>query len=169
MDMVKAVIASVIFFSGMLWGTSSFAITSAYYDSAHNGLDLKPDYHQSLLYELTHNQKKWYAKRPYTYQYVLKRECECGDDYKDPVYIKVRHGSVSQAYTESDRDVMKRAKSIDQLFDVIRDEINVKAAKINVKYHPRLGYPTSIYIDFSLRIDDEEMLIKIADLEPITR
>ena len=46
--------------------------------------------------------------------------------------------------------------TIDGLFDKIQDAIDREAVRLTVSYDPEIGYPTSVSIDYSLTIIDEE-------------
>lgn len=50
-----------------------------------------------------------------------------------------------------------RIPTIDGLFDQITHAISVNAATIEVTWDPVYGYPTSCFIDFDIRIADEEI------------
>ncbi|MBT5773744.1 MAG: hypothetical protein HOH95_05130, partial [Dehalococcoidia bacterium] len=55
-------------------------------------------------------------------------------------------------------------QTIDGLFNLIEEAIDQRAAAINVTYHPTLGYPLDAYIDYDLRIADEELGFTIHQL-----
>jgi hypothetical protein len=55
--------------------------------------------------------------------------------------------------------------SIAKLFDVVEDPIAQNAYRISVTYHPILGYPTQISIDYDKYVADEEIYLTIENLE----
>ena len=58
-------------------------------------------------------------------------------------------------------------RTIDGLFDRIEQAWTEGAASISVTWHPEFGYPSSVGIDQSLLIADEEQYWTIGFLEPI--
>lgn len=142
----------------------------------------KPDPKMSIIkrrYEA--NLKKWLSKKQQNYTFTLQRSCHCLPEYTTPMQITVENGKVVSAFTESLMvelrpdgseadsvmiDVTDRAMTIDQLFKEIQQSIDNNAASINVKYDPRWGYPTSIYIDLDKRMADEELAFTISKFQP---
>ncbi len=47
-------------------------------------------------------------------------------------------------------------ETVEGLFDLIADAIARRAYSIQAAYHPDLGYPESVYIDYDERQADEE-------------
>ena len=58
-------------------------------------------------------------------------------------------------------------RTIDGLFDRVEQAWTDGAASISVTWHPEFGYPSSVGIDQSLLIADEEQYWTIGFLEPI--
>lgn len=54
--------------------------------------------------------------------------------------------------------------TIDSLFDEIKAAIDSNADNVQVEYDPISGYPTSIFIDYSTQIADEELRLNISGL-----
>ncbi|SJM92177.1 DUF6174 domain-containing protein [Crenothrix polyspora] len=104
---------------------------------------------------------KWQKNRPIHYSYWLQRTCFCPREYNSPIEIRVLNESVQKAMLPLDHDLlplvrMDEALTIKDLFAVIHKALAKKAAKIDVKYDWRYGYPTSIAIDWDKMIADEE-------------
>ena len=55
--------------------------------------------------------------------------------------------------------------SVDDLFKQIDEAISNGAEKVQVEYDPQFGFPTSIYIDRSSMIADEESSIKVSNFQ----
>ena len=125
--------------------------------------------------ELARNEKLWQSRSLASYDFTLTRQCFCPEEWRGPVNISVRNGTVtSVTYTTSgqaaEADRFGDVDTIDELFDVIRDAyegnntFDQKAEMVNVTYHPELGYPQTIYIDVSTMIMDEEQGYTVENL-----
>jgi hypothetical protein len=64
-------------------------------------------------------------------------------------------------------EYFKNYNSIPKLFDLVQDAIAKKAHSLSVTYHPTLGYPTQINIDYDQQMADEELYLTIDKLEVI--
>ncbi len=115
------------------------------------------------------NRARWRDQHVDSYTYVLTRICFCADANR-PASVVVRNGQrISVTDVASGQPVVAGLAplylTVDELFDFIANAIDRKAAKIDVQYDATLGYPTSIAIDYSVNIADEEMSFKTAALQ----
>jgi hypothetical protein len=120
--------------------------------------------------ELIKNRQIWSRQNFNTYSYVFTRSCFCAPKATEPITIEFRNGTInyiSSTATPVKTELFDKYNSIPKLFDIIQDTIDNKAAKVNVKYHPILGYPTEISIDYKAEIADDELFIKVGDLKVI--
>jgi len=104
--------------------------------------------------------QRWRRTRPESYRYQLVVGCFCGLP-PQPVTIEVRGDAVLSAVDAQGAPVRSPIASaygtIDDLFDVIERAIAANAVQVDVSYEPTRGYPTSIAIDGSTRIADDEI------------
>lgn len=124
----------------------------------------------SISEELRKNQELWAKQKLRNYRYSFRAGCFCPPDMTQPVIIDVRSGKNSSIRSETNRNIVNREffqkyDSIDKLFEIIRSAIAKDAHKIDVQYHPTLGYPTQINIDYNKEIADEENFLTINKLE----
>ena len=63
-------------------------------------------------------------------------------------------------------DISSEVKTIDGLFTIIQDAIDVNAHQINVTFDSTYGYPSSIYIDYDPMLLGEEYSVKIDAFSP---
>ncbi len=110
----------------------------------------------------------WAASGGDDYDMTFNWQCFCIVDYVQRVDLEVRGGSVEDGtVTESGIQLtpeqLAEYVSVEQLFDLIQDAIDQDAAEIRVSY-AAAGYPTEVWIDFNLRIADEERGFFIHDL-----
>jgi|GEM_PF-1463609 len=126
--------------------------------------------------QLDANRKKWNSLDIQDYSFTLQRNCFCRGDAIRPINIEVRDGSVAKAtYADTgellpdDRKTNKQSVynlNADGVFNLVEQGIKSGAAKVDVSYDKQYGLPTSIYIDQSFQIADEEMGYTISNFQP---
>ncbi len=126
--------------------------------------------------QLDANRKKWNSLDIQDYSFTLQRNCFCRGDAIRPINIEVRDGSVAKAtYADTgellpdDRKTNKQSVynlNADGVFNLVEQGIKSGAAKVDVRYDKQYGLPTSIYIDQSFQIADEEMGYTISNFQP---
>ncbi|HEY9301202.1 MAG TPA: DUF6174 domain-containing protein [Phormidium sp.] len=124
----------------------------------------------SISEELQKNQELWAKQKLRNYRYTLSVSCFCPPDITQPVIIDVRSGRTSSIRRETSKNIVNREffqkyDSIDELFEIIRSAVAKNAHRVEVKYHPTLGYPTQISIDYDKLMADEELFLTINKLE----
>ena len=106
-------------------------------------------------------QSQWASQRPFAYDYTVKLSCFCGSEATRAVVIVVR-GDIVESRTYADNGAAVPAQynsiftTIDGMFARIAEAMDRNAAKVDVSYDPALGYPTSIALDGSVSIADDE-------------
>lgn len=118
------------------------------------------------------NHRLWREQKIYNYRYEFTRNCNCLPKATAPVIIEVRNGittSITDKETgkPADAALFQRYKTIPKLFNIIKDALVRRAAKLTVEYDPLLYYPTQINIDYNSEITDDEIFITIINLEKI--
>ncbi|MFM2318118.1 MAG: hypothetical protein RLZZ215_739 [Pseudomonadota bacterium] len=108
----------------------------------------------------------WKQKRPAHYAYQLQPSCFCPPEYTQPIAIRVLQGKIQQAELVSSQKPLPPerqadAKTIEELFQLIRDAINRPAASVNISYDPQYGFPSTISIDLDRMIADEELYYSV--------
>lgn len=114
------------------------------------------------------NLQKWQGSDLENYSFTLQRNCFCRGDAIRPVNIEVENGKVKSAvFADTGEplpaDVDFNSLTVDDLFKQIGEAFDSGAEKVDVKYDPTYGYPTSIYIDRSSMIADEEVGFTISN------
>lgn len=107
--------------------------------------------------EVTQQRRQWERLTIDAYEYDLTILCFCASI--DPVRVQVRGDTVfSAVLVETGEPVEEpyRSRTIDELFDVIEDAVAQDAAQLEVEYDEAFGFPTHIYVDYSITIADEE-------------
>ena len=122
-----------------------------------------------MITELETHRKLWQAQNITSYDYTFNKMCFCPPPANTPAIISVRNNaitSVSNPETSQpiDNPEIDFYKSIDQLFEVLEEAVQRKADRITVKYDAKLGYPTSIFIDYIKLAADDEVAFSATDL-----
>ena len=61
----------------------------------------------------------------------------------------------------------RNLRTVAGLFDLIQEAIDQGAYSISVVYHPDLGYPASLGIDYDRRIADEEVGFRVSGVSEL--
>ena len=122
--------------------------------------------------QLQRSKQLWAKQKISKYRYTLRRSCFCLPKSTEPVSIAVRNGKVTSMVDASNgqpvnREYFAKYDSIAKLFDIVEDAIAKKAHQLSVTYHPTLGYPTQINIDYDQMMADEELYITVENLQPL--
>jgi hypothetical protein len=118
--------------------------------------------------DLTLARQRWEAARPSAYDYTLGLSCFCPTEITGPVVIVVSGNTVeSRKYADTGETVAANFNtsfpSIDGLFDALVQANARKPAVLDATYHPSLGYPTHVAIDFAINAADDEMWYTITN------
>ena len=121
--------------------------------------------------ELVHNRRLWLGQYIADYTYEFERWCYCPLEWSQPVRLTVHDGAVitaeviatGQALTPAEI-AQRRYQPVDELFTVILDAIARGVADLDVDYHPTLGYPRRVAIDYDERMVDDEILYRALNL-----
>ncbi|NQV72297.1 hypothetical protein HQ496_04165 [bacterium] len=108
---------------------------------------------------------QWEAFQDGTYYYTLSRSCFCLPGGR--MQVQVVQGKVTSAFyldrqDEITQDQLDYIETIDAMFDLI-DERQGNSYVFEVEYSDS-GYPTSITLDGSEQIADDELWLEVTDL-----
>lgn len=126
-----------------------------------------------ILADLQMNEERWQANRPFSFQYVIERDCVCTEAYKEP-YLAIHVGeSLTLRYVALlDTDgppgsgVPPDPVNVDDLFDAAA-EIVKGPGDIEVTFDPRFGYPSTLEIDRPGKVGGGDVTISVRDFEVI--
>ena len=105
-----------------------------------------------------------------TYTMTLQRICFCpSPDYTGPFEVTVRDGAVETVRLDGATVDDERGVSVDDLFALIEEAYERNAARVELEFHPELGYPTSLGIDYDTMMADEEIAYRVSDLRASDR
>jgi len=120
---------------------------------------------------LAQNWALWSASGIDTYRYRFRWECYCLESYTRLVDVTVHRGVVvSVVDVQTGRALGPEAvadyRTIDGLFEVVRDAIDRPADAVRASYDTELGYPSVVWVDFVGPMIDEELGFRIYGLTP---
>lgn len=121
-----------------------------------------------LRNQLKSNRMKWEALGPKTFTLRFTRACFCPPDFRGPFFAEIVDGEVVSARFESGEpadptDVL----TVEEVFNEIESAIDQNAEQVIVKYDTLNGMPTSVFIDISSMIADEEKSYDLAIVEDV--
>lgn len=156
--------------TGLCSGTKP--LSNAQADLAVLGRGKAPAPKASHTAQLRQNKRLWTKQKIANYRYTLSRSCFCVPEARQPVKIEVRNGKLTSIVAANggkavNPEYFSQYDSIPKLFDIVQDAIARKAHRISVTYHPTLGYPTKIEIDYDQQMADEELYLTVENLEVI--
>ncbi len=149
-------------------GTTNISFHTITQKDIDNFLNGKNADVQSLLNQ---NREKWENSgfKQTGYHFRLERSAFAPLSAIRPTINNVApDGTVDDVFADTFQpvpdDYSQANASIDSLFDIIQNAIDSGADNIQVNYDPISGYPTSIFIDYSTLIADEELSLTISNL-----
>jgi hypothetical protein len=156
--------------TGLCSGTKP--LSNAQADLAVLGRGISPTPQNPSAAQLQRNKQLWAKQNISKYRYTLRRSCFCLPKATEPVMIAVRNGKVTSIVAASNGqpanpEYFTKYDSIAKLFEIVEDAIARKAYRLSVTYHPTLGYPTKIDIDYDKQMADEELSLTIENLQAL--
>lgn len=113
----------------------------------------------------TEARQRWARHAPAEYRLIVSQACYCLEQHQQPVWIDIEGETLREVLLKNDSIIPEEMehllKTIPQWFGYIEAAQEQNWAKVEVDYHPKLGYPTEIHIDKNERIADDEITIHI--------
>ena len=114
---------------------------------------------------------RWLALGSQSYSYDVSRNCFCLLGGRR-MTVTVRDGAVVGAALQDSGDdvdagLLSYVPTVADLFDLIQDALDRKAAYFSAEYDQTFGFPTRIEIDYSSSAADDEIAISARDLLPL--
>jgi hypothetical protein len=115
------------------------------------------------------NRAKWAQRELAAYRFTYQRSCFC--DGTAPLAIEVVDRMVVSATFESSNEPLPfyleaHLPTVDSLFAAVDRAIAQRVDLLEVDYHPLLGYPTRIAIDYAFNMADDEIVHQASGLTP---
>lgn len=126
----------------------------------------------TLPADLTANRAKWEQATAdgQSVSYTAQSSCFCPPDYTRPMNITEQNGRITDAtYADTGEAVPVYVRdsllTMNERFDQLQDAYTSGAEQVDVTYDAQLGYPSSVLIDQSFQMADEEIRYTIKDLQ----
>ncbi len=110
--------------------------------------------------------RRWETAGIVDYEYQFTRNCFCPREFTGPYAASVQNGEVTLATLDGvdlfDIEMLEIGRydeiiqTVDDVFAEVERALR-EADSFNAEYHPQLGYPTEVWIDWDLRTADEEV------------
>ena len=113
---------------------------------------------------------RWNEAGYSSYEYKLRRICECVPETTHTLRVRVESGQITSVF---DLDTNRPASSTSagltvlQLFEIVQDAIDQQAFRLVVEYHQELGYPSGLAVDYDDGTADDEITYLVTELAPI--
>ena len=129
----------------------------------NDGADVSPEQQA-----LDSNQTLWSNQGFTHYQYTYSVGCFCLPE--ENIVVVVEDNVVTDAfYTPSGLALTEERKArlliVEELFAIVQDAIDSEADELRVEYDGTRGFPTTIDIDYSHTIADDEILRRISNFQ----
>ena len=114
------------------------------------------------------NKEKWFNSSVVDYTYVFQISCYCIEESTRPKSVLVRNGLIVNVNNENfNEETHSYVLTINDLFYEIENATNQGAAKLDVNYDTKYGFPYYLFIDRYIRIADEEISYSVSDFKPL--
>jgi hypothetical protein len=136
--------------------------------------DTPPTYIVPTDSTLETNRALWLSSGIHDYRYRFRWSCFCTNEYVRLVDVTVMRGSIVSVVDVSTGtplgvEAMAGYRTVDGLFDFLREAIDLPAESIRSAFDPHLGYPSATQVDYVANVADEEMAFQIYALSPLHR
>ena len=123
---------------------------------------------QEVRETLEDNKQKWLEAGLTHYRYTLERSCFCTEEARRPVDNTFDNGELTSVFHDGSKGEVPDSNQLNvkDMFKLIDEALSRGADDIQVEYDSRLGYPTSIYIDYDQGLADEELSLTVRNLHP---
>jgi hypothetical protein len=120
-----------------------------------------------MLTSLSAAEQRWHDAGLRSYRMDVLRVCQCLR-VAGPARVEVADGVVTartqvQTGLQVPDAIRPSYPGVEGLFDVIRESIDRKPARLSVLYHPQYGYPVEAFIDFDRSTSADNLRIEITE------
>lgn len=104
--------------------------------------------------------RRWDARGYQDYQLELGWLCgECPTHWNHHLRLTIRNGIITDVVDVTAGMAIgedERTLTVQELFTYIQDAVDRHAHRVEAKYEPTLGYPTSLFVDWNQTTVDDE-------------
>ncbi len=130
-------------------------------------LGIGPVEQQVLRHRLEQAEHRWDANGPDSYVLTLRRICYCATT--EPRQVTVSHGIVTDVRVVGADEALPTEQwqwypSVEGLFDIVREAIEMPAYSLEPLYDGDFGHPIRVAIDWDEMVADEEVTFEVMSL-----
>lgn len=117
--------------------------------------------------------ERWRSLELTSYRFVYSASCFCGPTAIQPVEVRVVDGEVASITSVATGEPVRPAApgedpfevlTVERLFAFLLESLEGDPAVFEATYHPVLGHPRSVFVDFEAQVADEEFGFEVSDL-----
>jgi hypothetical protein len=116
---------------------------------------------------LGEQRRQWNVVRPDRYTFTYQAVCQCGPEVAGPFTATVDGDSVIESTIPPEADLGEfppTVLTIDGIFDLAQESFRNGA--VTIEYDPTFGFPSSITVDPSPRVADDETTYQVTAFAP---
>lgn len=121
--------------------------------------------------DITKHRQEWIDRQIAKYRFTIERSCFCLEQSRGPVTIEVRGDQVTitnVATGEQGNDYFNDVNTITKVYDLLAQQAKDGADEIAVTYDDANAVPSTIKVDVSFQMADEELYYTISNFETIS-
>ena len=121
--------------------------------------------------DITKHRQEWIDKQIANYRFTIERSCFCLEQSRGPVTVEVRGDQVTitnVATGEQGNDSFNDVTTITKVYDLLAQQAKDGADEIAVTYDDANAVPSTIKVDVSFQMADEELYYTISNFETIS-
>ncbi|MED5388918.1 MAG: DUF6174 domain-containing protein [Pseudomonadota bacterium] len=112
-------------------------------------------------------QQRWVEQGLTQYRYQARQQCYCGAPALQPASVQVSGNHARLETPDPTGALTPLVRTIEAWFALIEEKQRNGWHQVDVEYHPQLGYPVHIQLDFDPRMADDEQEYWIDHLTPV--
>jgi hypothetical protein len=119
---------------------------------------------ENQVSELNENRRLWESNQIVSYSINEETSCFCGGvldwelTVEDSIKTEVDFDELQLSVDETYDTILERARTINEIFDFLKNLENQNIESIVVEYHTTYGFPTLISIDYNRNVSDDEVV-----------
>ena len=120
--------------------------------------------------EVSQRQQQWADQNVTSYRYTIQVGCFCLTSMTQPVVVEVRDGETASLTPPEGgepvpAELFTRYDTIDDLFALLKEAREQNYAEATAEFDAERGFPTSIRLDGSTQVADDETFYTISNFE----
>lgn len=112
----------------------------------------------------------WQRLGAQNYSYLITRNCRCPDIYRQPLYVTVQNGRITNAIftqnqSNASQEIIQSVPTLDELMQFALQFSQSNVAAVQAEYDVNYGFPTSIFLDSNVNATDDEVAYTVSGFQ----